>query len=144
MADRTIGFGTDGQRLMTELGDGSGAWAPAVNARAIAAVVDAAIASGQSLSGAIDLGAGRLARIVFPAALTGTQVTFQTSYDGTNYANLYDETGTEVAYTVAASREVRVPLTDWLGIRWLKIRTGTSGSPSAQGADRALKLVTVL
>lgn len=126
----------------SDLGDGS--FAPAVNARAIAAVVDAAIASGASLSGAIDLGAGRLARIVLPAALTGTQLTFQTSYDGTNYANLYDETGSEVAYTVAASREVRAPITDWLGIRWLKIRTGTSGSPTAQGADRALKLVTVL
>lgn len=126
----------------TDLGDGG--FAQAVNARAIAAVVDAAIASGASLSGVIDLGAGRLARIVLPSALTGTQLTFQTSYDGTNFANLYDETGTEVTYTVAASREVRVPLTDWLGIRWLKIRAGTSGSPSAQGADRALKLVTVL
>ncbi|TBW32616.1 hypothetical protein EYW49_22010 [Siculibacillus lacustris] len=116
----------------------------AVAVPAAQGTVSVAILNGNSLSGPIDLAGGRLARIVLPSALDGTTVTFRTSYDGATFGNLYDESGNEVAYIVAASRSVRVPLVDWLGVAWLEIRTGTSGAPVVQSADRALTLVMVL
>lgn len=110
-------------------------------------VLPATISSGQSLSGAIDLesaGQGaRLARIDMPPTWTAANLSFQASYDGTTYNNLFDSGGTEYAVTAAASAAIIVPLADFLGIRFLKIRSGTSGTPVAQGADRALQLVLV-
>lgn len=117
---------------------------PSVNARAIASSVDASIASNASLSGAIDLAGGRLAAIKLPTGLEGTKLTFQASIDGSTFVDLYDEAGNEVTYTVGANRMVRPPVADWLGFAWLKIRTGTSASPTVQTAARSLTVVTVL
>lgn len=104
----------------------------------------ATIANAASVTGAIDLGTGRLARIVIPAAWTTANLTFQTSYDGTNYADLYDASGTEYTVQVGGvSRAILLPIADWLGVRYLKIRSGTSGSPVAQGGSRTLNLAVV-
>lgn len=125
--------------------NGDGTYTLVQSSPAAVATVAAAIPLGASLSDPIALGAGRLARIVLPGVLDGaTTLTFQTSYDGATFNNLYDESGNEVTYTVAAGRSVRVPLTDWLGVTWLKIRTGTSGTPVVQTAARTITLVTVL
>lgn len=104
----------------------------------------AVIANGESLSGAVDCSAGRLGRIVIPATWTAANLTFQGSYDGSNYANLYDEAGTEYTVTVGgAAREIKVPVVDFLSVRYLKIRSGTSGTPVNQGGARTLNLVLV-
>lgn len=101
----------------------------------------AAIASGGSLSDAVDLGDLRAVRIVMPAAWTAAALTFQTSYDGTAFNDLYDEAGAEVSYTVAAGRSVRLPVGDWLGVRFLKLRSGTTGTPVNQAAARSFIVV---
>lgn len=101
------------------------------------------IANGGSLSSSIDFGTARLSLINMPAAWTAATLTFQVSSDGTTFRNLYMSDGTEYSITVGASQSVIVPLVDFLGIRFLKIRSGTSGGAVNQGADRILELVLV-
>lgn len=100
------------------------------------------IANGASLSGAAALNNQRLVAIIMPAAWTAAGLTFQASDDGTNWFNLHDGAGTEVSLTVAASRYVRLAPLDWSRIRYLKVRSGTSGAPVNQGADRIVTLLT--
>jgi len=105
--------------------------------------VAAVISNGTALSAAIDLGlVGRLARIITPIGWDAASLTFRTSYDGVAFADLFDETGTEVSYTLIAGKNMRVPFADWLGVRWLQIRSGTSAAPVNQSADRSFTLVT--
>lgn len=103
----------------------------------------ATIASGASLSGAIDLGTARLAGIYMPSSWTTANLTYQASTDGTNWFELYDNAGNEYTTTVAAGEAVIVPVSDTIGIRYIKIRSGTSGTPVSQGADRVLTLVAI-
>lgn len=97
------------------------------------------IANNASLSGAVELGSARLVGIEMPGAWTTAGITFQVSSDGTNFSDLYDDS-TERTYAVAASRYVAVPLDKWTGIRHIKVRSGTAGSPVNQGAARVIKL----
>lgn len=99
------------------------------------------IANGTSLSAAVDLLGASLVAIVMPAAWTAAGMTFQASIDGVNFFNVYTSAGAEYSATVAASQYVTLPIVDLAGVRWLKVRSGTSGTPVNQGADRALKLV---
>jgi len=107
------------------------------------ATATATIANGESLSAAVDLGTGRLAGIVMPAAWTAANLTFQTSPDGVTWRDRYDWLGGEVTVVAAAARSIQVNLADWLGVRFLKVRSGTSGTPVNQGAERVLTLVLV-
>lgn len=100
----------------------------------------ATIANGASLSGAIDLGSTRLAGIQMPAAWTAAALTFQASFDGVTYADVYSTGGTELSYTVAASRFIPLSITDWGGVRYLKVRSGTTGTPVNQGGARTIQL----
>ncbi len=106
-------------------------------------VVSASIAAAGSLTPAIDLGLYRLARIVMPSAWTAAVITFQTSPDGTNWNDLYDASGAEYTIQAAASRSILVPLSDFLGTRYLRIRSGTSAAAVAQSAGAAFTLVGV-
>ena len=103
------------------------------------------ITNGTSLSGAIDCSAGRPSRIAMPSTWDSANLTFQASADGTTYNNLYDSSGNEYTVTAAASRSILLPLADFISIRYLKIRSGTSGSPVNQttSGDRVLTLVLV-
>lgn len=103
----------------------------------------ATISSGNSLSSGIDLGTARLARIVMPASWTAANLTFQTSPDNSTWSDLYDSYGTEYTVTAAASRAIIIPLVDFIGVRYIKVRSGTAGAAVAQGADRTLTLVLV-
>lgn len=104
---------------------------------------EAAIANGASLSGAVVLPpAEYLAGIVMPAAWTAANLTFQVSEDGVTYNDLYDQDGTEINVTAAASRHIILnPETFW-GIHYLKVRSGTTGTAVNQGAARTVVLVT--
>lgn len=94
------------------------------------------------LTGWIDLGTRRLSRIEIPSGwVTATSATFQTSIDGATAYNLYDSTGNEYAVTVAASRSVLVPLIDFIGIRYIKIRSGTAAAAVNQTGSPVLQLV---
>ncbi len=111
-------------------------------AGAEAQTATATIANGQSLSAAINMyDIGALSAIHMPAAWTAADLTFQASADGVTYNNLYNDSGGEYTVTAAAARAIVVNLADFLGIKFLKIRSGTSAVPVAQGADRSLSLV---
>ncbi len=106
----------------------------------------AAIAESAALSAALDLGGFRGQQIIgieMPAAWTAAALTFQVSGDGTNYHDLYDDAGNELSFTVAASRMVsftedkRSILSRW---RYIKLRSGTTGTPVNQDAARTLRV----
>lgn len=91
------------------------------------------IANGQTVSEAINCGGMALTGIKFPAAFTGTAVTFQMcdTIDGT-YVPVYNAAGA-VSYTIAQGRYYAIDPKDFQGIKFLKIVSG-----SAEGAGRTL------
>jgi|TARA_Y100000004_G_scaffold36918_1_gene39647 hypothetical protein len=79
-----------------------------------------------------------LTGIVFPAAMTGTAVTFDFSVDGTNFYDVKETDGTDVSYTVSAGDVVRVDPSGWAfaSSGFLRVTSG-----SAEAADRDIKLI---
>lgn len=102
----------------------------------------ASIASGTSISGAINLGGLRLFAIVMPSSWTTANLTFQASYDGgTTWVNMYDASGTELNITASASRMIYLDPYIFSSVPMIKVRSGTSASPVNQAADRTITLV---
>lgn len=101
------------------------------------------IASGESLSAAIDLTGCVPVAIIMPASWTTADLTFQASdlASSATYSNVYDEFGSEVVVSAAASRHIVLDPSTWVSCRNIKIRSGTSGTAVNQGADRTIKLV---
>lgn len=105
-------------------------------------VLPVTIANGQSLSGAIALGGLRLFGIVMPAAWTSASLTFQMSPDnGASWVNLYDDAGGEYMVAADASRYIMLDPAAFAALPIIQIRSGTSGAPVTQGADRTLNLM---
>lgn len=104
----------------------------------------ATIAASGTVSSVVDMGSGRLFAIVMPSVWTAANLTFQASQDGITYSNMFDSTGTEVTFTAAASQYIinAVPV-EWIGVRYIKVRSGTSGTPVTQSAAAALVIITV-
>jgi hypothetical protein len=98
------------------------------------------IANGASLSGAVDLKGRKLVAIIMPASWTAASLTFQGSVNDTDYFNVYDG-ATERALIVAASYYSALNIGDWVGFRYLKIRSGTAASAVNQGGARVITLV---
>lgn len=98
------------------------------------------ILSGQSLSAGVNLGGRVPVGIYMPASWTAAGLTFQASYDGTNFFNVQNDSA-EIALTVIASIYVAMDATRLRGITHLKVRSGTSGTPVNQAADRSLVLM---
>lgn len=101
----------------------------------------AVIANGESLSAAFYVGAGKLTSVQIPSSWTAATITFQGSLDGTNFFNVVDGDGNEVEYQADASR--LIPIQPFEGANWMKIRSGTSGTPVNQGAARTLNMLVV-
>lgn len=104
------------------------------------------IANGASLSGAASCDSRSLVGIVMPAAWTAAALTFQIggfTAPGLavgSFSNVYDAAA-ELSYLADASRYIAVDPIDFLGAQQVKVRSGTAGSPVAQGAARELYLV---
>lgn len=103
----------------------------------------ATIASAASLSNAVCLGDGMLCGILMSASWTAASLTFQVSEDGTTWKDLYDEAGSEIALapTSPAGKRLAVGPDSFAGVIFLKVRSGTTGSPVAQAAERTLTLI---
>jgi hypothetical protein len=101
------------------------------------------IEQGASLSAAVVIDGLVPVRIQTPAAIDGTVMTFEASSDGQNFAQLWDPVGPGAEYQIAigASKSISLRASDFMGVRAIKLRTGTSGSPTAQSAARVLTLV---
>lgn len=103
----------------------------------------ALIASGTALSAAVPLGAKQLVGIAMPAAWDAAALTFQVSADGgTTWLEMTTSAGAAVSFTVAGGQFIAIDPAIWRGINMLKLRSGTSGAPVNQTADRTLTLVT--
>lgn len=104
----------------------------------------ATIANGESLSTVVHLGQRRMFGLQLPT-ITSAVLTFSVSYDGETYVDLYDDAGTEVSLTVSTGARFVVFSTPakFLGVQRLKIRSGTSGTPVNQGAERLIRVVSL-
>jgi hypothetical protein len=106
----------------------------------------ATIASGQSLSGEVDLEDAEYVSIVMPAAWDAASLTFQASpTSGGTFYDVYNAGGSEMSLTVAAQRVVTMRQTNvhelLPTLRYIKIRSGTSGTPVNQTAQRDITLI---
>lgn len=99
------------------------------------------IAGGAALSSVLNLDGGQVAvGIVMPGTWTAADLTFQMSADGTTYVEVYSG---GAAYSETAAASIYIPLdvpTMW-GCKYVKVRSGTSGTPVNQAALRTLTIV---
>ena len=102
------------------------------------------IANAASLSDEVDLEDYRLAAIQMSTGWTAANLTFQgaTAKAGT-FQDVYDDSGTEVSVVAAASRCIAVDVEAGAlaALRYLIVRSGTTGTPVVQGAERTLTLI---
>ena len=105
--------------------------------RRVLPALDAAIENGQNQSGEVWWGGASGGILIMPDAWTATDITFLVR-EQTAVAThpLYDESGSEVILTVAAGRAVPLPPELFAAAAFV-IRSGTTGTPVNQGADRA-------
>jgi hypothetical protein len=103
------------------------------------------IANGASLSDEADLEGRSLVGIYMPSAWTAANLTFQVAHtSGGTFQDAYDDAGSEVTVTAAASRYIGLTSADALCLsaaRFLKVRSGTTGTPVNQAAERSIVLV---
>tara|TARA_R100001086_G_C11664072_1_gene211076 strand:+ start:148 stop:504 length:357 start_codon:yes stop_codon:yes gene_type:complete len=103
------------------------------------------IENSASLSSEISLDSWTLEAIIMPAAWTTASLTFQAAEaSGGTYGNIYDDGGNETTVAAAVDRYIALTGTDREALgsaRWLKVRSGTSGSAVTQGAERTIRLV---
>jgi len=80
-----------------------------------------------------------LSGIEFPAAMTGSNITFDYSIDNTNWVDVVETDGTEVTYVVSVGNIQRLDPSGWAfaGEGWLRIT-----SDGTEAADRTLKVYT--
>jgi hypothetical protein len=100
------------------------------------------IAAGDFLSSFGYIGQGELLSISMPFAWTAAVLTFQGSYDGVTFQDIYNPDGTELTASAAASQQVMM---NRPGLPpWIKIRSGTGAAPVIQsniGAGATLMIV---
>lgn len=103
------------------------------------------ILNGQSLSPEVLIGNATLVGIIMPAAWTAAGLSFQAAEkptaDSGTYGNVFDSSGVELTIPASASQYLALDPAKMCGLRFMKIRSGTSGTPVAQGADRILILI---
>jgi hypothetical protein len=104
--------------------------------------VTGTIAESGNLSGAIDLKLHTVVMIVMPPSWVTANLTFQCSVDGGAYTNVYEVDGTEWTVTAAASRAIQIAPEDLTGCGFIKIRSGTSGSPVTQTSAAVFLVLT--
>ena len=78
-----------------------------------------------------------LCGIQFPAAMTGTSVTFDFSMDNSTFVDVKETDGTDVGYTVSAGDIVRVDPSGWAFASNGFIRVTSDGN---EAADRKIIL----
>ncbi|MDR3591568.1 MAG: hypothetical protein P4N41_18080 [Negativicutes bacterium] len=103
----------------------------------------AVIAAGVAVSNEIDLEGYQMAGIEMPSDWDTANLTFQAaSMSGGNYRDLYNDGGNEVLLVAAAGRFVSVSSAalSLAPLRFIKIRSGSTGTPVNQSAQRTLTL----
>jgi hypothetical protein len=104
-------------------------------------VFTATISSGQSLSGAVDLGEKVLAGFQMPSTWTSAAVTFLGSADGVTFDPVAANGGQHQFSADASTFWTISPVDRFHGLRYLKVQSGNSAAPVNQGGDRDIHLV---
>lgn len=105
-------------------------------------VVSATIAQNTSLSSLISLGGLRLSGLVMPDAWDTADLTFQVSIDqGMTWHDLKDSEGNEIVTKASASDGLVWSISAFVPYQFIRVRSGHSGLPVNQDADRTLQLV---
>ena len=79
-----------------------------------------------------------LSGIEFPATMTGSNVTFDFSYDGSTWVDVVETDNTEVTYVVSPGNMVRVDPSGWAFAAIGFLRVTSEGN---EAADRQINLV---
>lgn len=108
-------------------------------------MLEAHFAAGGTLTEMLDVGSGILAGILIGGTWTTANITLQGTpeADASKLQNMYDDTGTEISITAAASRAIGLDTVAGALAPWpyLRIRSGTSALPVAQTAAVTIYLV---
>jgi len=102
---------------------------------------DVTLTTSSPVSAAVELLGKVPVALQMPAAWTTANLTFQASKDGTTYANIYSDAGVEKVVTAAASRFIPLDPADFVGCRFVKLRSGTSSTAVTQAAARTVTLI---
>jgi hypothetical protein len=100
----------------------------------------ATIAAGAALSDVIDCSTGAPVFLHMPSDWTPARLTFQVSYDGTNFNDLFDSEAREISFNAVPGTSVRMDSMQWLPVTWLKVRSGPRDNPRAQESARAVNV----
>jgi len=116
---------------------------PKMTDRATVQISTTAASSGQS--DGVDLGGNALGGVLVSTAWTDAQITVQGSFDGTTYFDVYTSTGGEVTIGTSGSsaivgRYLSFDPFPFVGLPFIKLRSGTGASPVTQVATRSLTL----
>jgi hypothetical protein len=103
--------------------------------------IPATIAASGSVSDDVNLGGRVLVGIEMPTAWTAASITFQASFDGTNFFDVYDGAGSEVSGTAGASQFITMNPATLYGIKVIRVRSGTSAAAVNQAAERVINLI---
>jgi hypothetical protein len=104
----------------------------------------ATIANGESLSNVINVDGFKYFRFYMPSSWTAANLTFKESYaSDKDYQDMYDDASTEVNIPVSTSRVVvaDVNALKLAGAKYIKLRSGTTGTPVNQAAERKIYIV---
>ena len=99
------------------------------------------IANGQSLSGSVDLQSYSLVGLVMPAVWTAAAITFQGSVDNVSFFDVCDQNAEINVGAAAANKYILLSPATFVGLRYLKIQSGTNAVPVNQGQESTVTLV---
>jgi hypothetical protein len=100
------------------------------------------VADGQSLSDALSVDKYVVCGFVVDSGWNTAALTFTVSYDGTTYYNMFNG-ATELSYAaIAASSWVSVDPAVFMGIPYIKVRSGTAGTPVNQTGASVVTVIT--
>jgi hypothetical protein len=103
-------------------------------------VQTATIANAASLSDAVDVGEGVVVGFLVPT-FTSAALTFQGSDDGITFKDLKDAAAAEVTIVASVGDVFFAAPAALNSAAFIKVRSGTSAAPVAQGAQRLIKVV---
>lgn len=101
--------------------------------------------AGSSLSEEVDLRFTRLFGISMPNVWTTANITIQVRRnEDTVWRDLHHDDGQEYTITASGDRHINIRWPGSLfGIRYIRLRSGTSATPVAQAAETKLNLLTM-
>jgi len=99
------------------------------------------IKNGASVSTAVSLGGLHLVGLVMPNQWTSAAITFQAAFNDSAAYDLFDAQGSEVSVAAKADGWFALDPKLFCGFSTFRLRSGTTGTPVVQLADRTITLI---